>query len=184
MFIMNANMAGTSIRLANGHTVIGDPQGIFEVPDEIGERMVATPGWEQTDTKPAPVSVPGDPIAELRARMDAMEKNQGASAGAHFEPTPPAPGTSEATEAPAQPEAPATDTAAQEPSEAPETPDTEPAPDGESDGEETGPDLSEMTKAQLLAVAEEYEVEVPAATKRKVEDLRAFLDKEIYGGGE
>jgi hypothetical protein len=174
MFIMNANMAGASIRLPNGHTVVGDPQGIFEVPDEIGERMTSTPGWEKTDQKPAPVSVPGDPITELRARMDAMEKRQ--SAGEHFAPTPPAPGASEArNEQGPAPESEQNDNA-------------EPAPEGESEGDdedsEEGPELSDMTKAELFAVAEEYNIEVPAATKRKVEELRAFLDKEIYGGSE
>jgi hypothetical protein len=46
--------------------------------------------------------------------------------------------------------------------------------------EDDGPNLGEMTKAELLKTAEEYEIEISDPRMRKA-DLLDFLEAEIYG---
>jgi hypothetical protein len=160
MFIQNSNMNGVELRLRNGATVIGDPEGIFEVDDETGLILLQTKYWKETDKAPQQQE-DIDPVAALK-KLKAM---QGSNQTLHTPPQPPAPVT-----------------AAPAPAPAPVTP--EPAePEPPEPPAEEGPDLSTMSKSQLLAVAEEYEIAIsPDLRKGKVDNLRAHLDKELYGG--
>jgi hypothetical protein len=131
MKIKNVNMAGQVMRLRYAGTMVtGDAQGVFEMPDQDGEFLCATPGWSLCVPKSA------------RAIDDA----------------PPAPAKS----------APKPTAAV-----APKAPEPEPEP------EEEGPDLSLMTKAQLIETAAEYKIAIdPKATKAELLEL---IDSEIYG---
>jgi hypothetical protein len=182
MFIKNENMANVELRLPNGKAPKGDPEGIFEVPDDIGKALCDTPGWAETDQAPQKVEEI-DPVAALKElrRLQAAQAGQGA-------PVPPAP----ITAVPSAPKPPVPPAPAPAPAPEPEPPATDtaetvgPPPDdqndsGESDPEE-GPDLTSMTKNELLATAVEYGIELSAEQKKgKVGDLRKYIDKKLYG---
>lgn len=195
MFIQNKNLANTSLRLSNGTSPVGDPDGIFEVPDAIGTALTATKGWTATDQAPQKPEE-NDPVAALKELRKLAQQGQGLSP-AQALPQPPAPGTVPAP-APqsASPVPPAPTTAAAPSAPVAEVPAPPPAP---PEIETTGPvdeveetaeteapeeiDLGPMTKNELLATAAEYEIEVSAELKKgKVENLRAYLDKQLFSG--
>ncbi len=223
MYIQNRQYAGQDMGTPQGVRT-GDSQGIFELDDTWGQRLVGTPGWELTETAPeAPEAV--DPAAGLKTAVTAA--------------APPAPPVVPATAPPAPP--PPAETADNEPAKAktglefdnpaatdvvPDSVsdaiaaeaagDTPPVPgadataaaaaanpsgdedaegDEDGDGDEgtgndegesgDGPELDAMTRNQLMEVAAEYGVEVDTKLRKgRVDDLRSFLDKEVYGEAE
>jgi hypothetical protein len=156
--IQNKALANTDLTFG-GALVRGDAEGRFEVPDDIAEKLCKTPGWKATDTKPvAEGSV--DPVARLRA----------VTGGAAPAPTPAAAPAA----APPVAEPPAATIAPTEPPAAP--PPAEPEVEGSGD-----PDLSKMTKVELLSTAAEYGIELTALQRRMtVDELRAHLDSQLY----
>jgi len=73
MRVRNQNLAGASLRLRNGALVRGDAEGYFEVSDDDGKALCATPGWSipkkardldvapAVETAPKPVPAPPSP---------------------------------------------------------------------------------------------------------------------------
>lgn len=172
--IQNHALAGCEL-VIGGQTVQGDAEGRFTVPDEWAAKVLGTPGWTSSDIEPkAPQKV--DPVGAIRERAAPAPE------------PPPAPPEPEPTPEPEP--ARDDDTPAETPSaKAASEPAPEPGPRGEEtitpdgeEGEEEGPDLTGMKRAELLSVAEKYGIEVTKAQERgKVDELRAYLDEQLYG---
>jgi hypothetical protein len=181
MLIKNENLAGTLLRMPSGKTQQGSSKGVFDVSEEDGKMLIETPGWTMT-TK-----------AELDAEKAQHGKAKSEAAAAEkadktVHPAPSVdPGEGKPADQPATPPPPAKDDKGNlTPTEPPPVAETETTEEETPDAEETeGPDLPSMTKAQLIEVAAEYGVELTAAQKNgKVDELRAYLDQEIYGDSE
>ena len=66
-FIRNENMAGQALRVGT-HQSIGDPKGVFDVPEGYAKLLVGTPGWEVSEQGPMQ-NVAVDPVEALRAKQ-------------------------------------------------------------------------------------------------------------------
>jgi len=185
MFIQNKNLANSELVLPGGLVPRGDDEGIFEVPDNIGAVLCETTGWSKTDKPPKKLEEI-DPVAALRE----LRRLRGEGVPPIHQPPPPvtaAPTTPQPPSlvSPAPAPAPTTPAPAAEPMA--DVPTAEPELESEADSEadDEGPDLTSMTKAQLIDVASEYGIELSAELKKgKVDDLRAYLDKKLYGESE
>jgi len=161
MEIQNPNLANTSVGLRytrddDGVPVVvhGDERGVFDVPDKDGEFMVATPGWKRV-RKAVPVL--GGTSGDDSFGVDAPEPA--------LVPKPPKPSTARDDE---------TTTKVSYDG------DTQPPPDDDEGEEEEYEevDLDSMDKDELLALAEEQEIE--GINKRWGEErLRAHLSEAL-----
>ena len=80
--------------------------------------------------------------------------------------------------APEPSKAPAPAPAPEEPETAPEEPATATAGDDEGDDAAEGPDLDAMTKAELVATAAEYGVDVDAHARK--DEIKAALEEALF----
>lgn len=158
--IQNKNIPWTEIRLHTGRTGRTDGDGVMQVTEIEANWLGKTPGWEPAGSMGsinlAKTAAPASTKPGVRPRVGAPVKPVKVA-----EPEPEPETEPEATADGVEEEATAAET------------------------EEEGPDLEEMTKSQLLEVAEQYDVKAPKdgkpLDKLLVEDLRKLLDKEIYG---
>ena len=179
MFIRNENLANTELRLSAGLVAKGDDEGIFEVPDDTGAILIKTPGWSQSDKAPKK-SEEIDPVAALRELQRLQGRGEGKPVIQPPQPVTAAPAASAPPQPPVPPAPVPTPPAAEDTPASAQNDAAEVAPDEA----EEGPDLTGMTKAQLIETAGEYDVELPADVKKmKVDDLREYLDKKLYGEG-
>lgn len=216
MYIQNRQYAGQDMGTPQG-VATGDSQGIFELDDTWGQRLVGTPGWELTETAPeAPDAV--DPAAGLKTAVAAAGPPAPPVVPATAPPAPPPPvetadnepakaktglefddpnatavvpdpvsdaiAAESAGETPPVPEADSVAAAAAANPSGDEDAEPDQTPEGEG-GEGDGPELEDMTRNQLIEVASEYGVEVDTKLRKgRVDELRNFLDKQIYGETE
>ena len=158
--VVNRNMANTELNVS-GKVYMGDATGVYAMEDEHADRVLQMPGWADADAAPvAPEDV--DPVGDLRTQVPAAAPPAPAAEAA-----PPAPAEAAPTEPPPAPE--------ETPAETPEEPEEE----------DQGPDLEAATsKKALQVIADEYGVKLSAKQKKLgVPEIRAILDKEIYGEG-
>jgi hypothetical protein len=182
--VKNPNFADRDLNVS-GTNYTGDAEGIFEMADEHADKVLGMKGWGESAKAPtAPADF--DPVKSLREEVDAAA------------PAPPAPGLAPApTIQPPAPDAP--ESPPESPAAPPEAADAQPPAETESggeapasedgegesdDGEGDGPDLeAATTKKALYEIAKEWDVKLTAEQKKgSVEDIRAILDAEIYGG--
>lgn len=165
--IKNENLAGSPLNVG-GRVYTGDAGGVFAMENAHADQLLATAGWSAAEAAPIPAAKP-DPVAALRETVSSDDI------------APPAPGLAPAPTAPPAAE-PVEEKAAEVPAEEEHAP-TEPPPAEEVPAETEGPDLAQMgSKTKLLAAAKEYGVKLTTAQKKlDINELRALVDREIYG---
>lgn len=57
---------------AKGKTYTGDANGVFDVPDELGEMLVNTPGWRKVATGRVPTGLPAAPLTPAKTLKAAL----------------------------------------------------------------------------------------------------------------
>lgn len=168
MRIRNQNMRGVTIGNPDDQSrpLKVDDNGILDAPEGFANFLLSTPGWEPVDgaslgSIATLVGRPPEMTEEEHAQLLAREaaEREAAAAAANAPPPPPLP--------------PALT--------------TQPPPPPADDSGETGPDLDAMSKAELLACAEQYraqgyEIDLGAATTKA--EIKAVLHAALYGSDE
>lgn len=186
MKVRNKNQPLGSVIAPSGDVYTGDAYGVFEVPDDFGNWLCGTPGWEPASgaslgelvKRPAGMSeedhakalvaseeekrkeLEAKKAAEAEAAKKAEEEDQRADTAE--------PQSLDGTNA-AKPEA------------------SEEKADDEGDPVPEGPDLDGKTKDELLVIAEEwsakgYDIKVSKSDTKKV--IKKVIETALYGSDE